>query len=288
MIFSRWFRRAATRLPDTAKETSPAGPQTNKTNDIPTSGSQLEEEKSMQDRHTSTTGILFPKTVSMKDCDYRRSGPNMRNGLYNYESAQGELLQVAQVQIQYVTERGSALGNVVDNEAMTDILIKKSSNGTLVIDGLPPNACDRLKVGDIWLVCNIEEDSDDPEAFPSAAGACRLRNGTTDDPKGSGSPVPSPRRPDDFGQGAQAPLPTPIDPNYRYQGTIGALTPKGFGFIHGTRPKVHRDPYMGVPEVALLRRSGAKEGDFVSFRLLLKDEVDEKGRRLTAYDIQLL
>jgi hypothetical protein len=287
MILSRLFRRAATRLPDAAKETNPAGPQTDKTNGIHTTESLLRQEKPMQDKHTSTTGTLFPRMVSTKGRDYRRSGPNMRNGLYNYESAQGEVLQVAQVQIKYVAERGSALGNVVDNEAMTDILIKKSSNGSLVIDELPPSASDRLKVGDIWLVCDIEEDSGDPEAFPSAAGACRLRNGTTEDPKGNGKPVPSPRHADDFGQGARGPLPTLVDPKCRYQGTIGALHPNGYGFIHGTHPRVHRDPFMGVPEVTLLRRSGAREGDFVSFMLLLKDETDEKGRLLTACDIQL-
>src|SRR5262249_17497053 len=157
--------------------TIPAGPQTAVASDIPTTNNSLEQEKPMQDRHASTRGVMFPKAVTLKDRDYRRSGPSQRNGLYNYESSQGDRLELAQVEIRYVTERGPALGNVVDNEAMTDILIKKTSNGSLVVDGLPPSASDRFQVGDIWLVCNIQEDSDDPEALPFAGGACRLRNG---------------------------------------------------------------------------------------------------------------
>ncbi len=237
MFLSRWFRRANTRLTDTGEGGHRAGPQTKAVGDIPSGNMSLDQEKPMQDKHTSTRGVVFPRLVGLGAREYRRSGPNTRNGLYNYESAQGDRLEVAQVEIRYVTERGPALGNVVNNEAMTDILIKESLSGSLVIDGLPPSASDRFKAGDIWLVCNIEEDSDDPEAFPSAAGACRLRNGNTDDPPGGIKPAPRPRRPDDSGEAADTASAGSVNPNARYQGMIGSLNPKGFGFVHGTRPR---------------------------------------------------
>ena len=239
----------------------------------------------MQDKHASTQGIMFPRTLTLRGHDYRRSGPNQRNGLYNYEASQGEPLAVAQVEIKYVAERGPALGNVVDNEAMTDILIKKSSIGSLAIDGLPPNACDRLKVGDIWLVCDIEEDSDDPEAFPAAAGACRLRNGNTDDPGAVRAPRSSPAPGGATSKGEVRPQ---VARERRYEGRIGRLHPGGYGFIHETNPKVFRDPYIEREEVRRLKGAGVQEGDPVTFKLWPRSDEDEKGPKLTAYDIQPL